>query len=435
MKQFIYRQFRLAENQTSIGQELMAGLTTFLTMSYIIFVNPAILSSAGMDMGAVYVATCLVTIFSCTLSGFFSNYPIVIAPAMALNVFFTYTVVQSVGLSWQNALGVVFLAGIIFFLLALTKIRQWIIELMPEALNVGIAAGVGFFIVLIGLQNGGVIVKPPGNSLISVGDITALPTLLFFLGFFIISTLDYFKIRGAIIISILCITLLSLCSGKSHLHGVFSLPPSIKPTFLALDVRHVFKWENFPLLFAFILVGFFDATGTMLGVLRQPLFRKDPQRSRRLSRALIADSLGSIAGSLLGTASTSTYIESAAGIEAGGSTGLTAITTAVLFILALFISPLAHSVPTFAVAPALIYVGLLMLRNIANLQVDNATEFIPAIIIVIMIPFTFSIANGLGMGIISYVLLKVLTGKVKELNAMLWGLAIIFLIFFAYRIH
>lgn len=435
MKKFILRQFKLNQNQTSLSQEFTAGATTFLTMAYIIFVNPSILGASGMETGAVYVATCLVTIFSCLLSGFLSNYPIAIAPAMSLNVFFTYTVVQSMGLAWQNALGIVFLAGIIFLILALTQIRQWIIELMPETLNVGTAAGIGLFIILIGLQNGGVIIKPSGNTLIGMGNITSPACLLFFLGFFIIATLDYFKIRGAIIIAILSVTLLSLLLGQSHFQGVFSLPPSLKPTFLAIDFSHIVKWDNLPILFAFLLVGFFDATGTMVGVLRQPLFRKDPQRVKRLSRALIADSLGTVTGSLLGTASTSIYIESAAGIEAGGRTGLTAVSTATLFILALFISPLAQSVPPFAVAPALIYVGLLMLRNVAHLQVDNSIEFISAILIVIMIPFTFSIANGLGMGIISYVLLKILTGKIKEVNSMLWGLAAIFLFYFAYRIH
>lgn len=435
MKHFILGQFKLYQNQTSFSQELTAGLTTFLTMAYIIFVNPAILGASGMDTGAVYVATCLVTILSCCLSGFLSNYPISIAPAMSLNVFFTYTVVQSMGLPWQSALGIVFLAGIIFLILALTQIRQWIIELMPEALNVGTAAGIGLFIILIGLQNGSVIIKPEGATLIGVGNLTSPACLLFFLGFFIIATFDYFKIRGAIIIAILSVTLLSLLLGQSHYHGIFSIPPSMKPTFLAVDLKHVFKWDNLPILFAFLLVGFFDATGTMVGVLRQPLFRKDPYRLKRLSRALIADSLGTISGSLFGTASTSIYIESAAGIEAGGRTGLTAVTTAVLFIFALFISPLAQSVPAFAVAPALIYVGLLMLRNIAHLQVDNPIEFISAIIIVIMVPFTFSIANGLGMGIICYVVLKILTGKIKELNPMLWGLALIFVFYFAYRIH
>jgi AGZA family xanthine/uracil permease-like MFS transporter len=266
---------------------------------------------------------------------------------------------------------------------------------------------------------------------LTAGHLTATPSILFFLGFFIIAILDYFKIRGAIIISILIITLISLLLGLSHFHGIFSLPPSIKPTFLALKFHQAFSLKNFSVLFAFLLVGFFDATGTLIGVLRQPLFKQDPQRSQKLSRALIADSMGTTAASLLGTASTSTYIESAAGIEAGGHTGLTAITISCLFLILLFISPLAQAVPTFAVAPALAYVGLLMLRNIGHLPVNDPLEFIPAIIIVIMIPFTFSIADGLGMGIISMVLIKLGSGKIKQLNPMLWVLAIIFIVYFA----
>ena len=228
MKQWLEQRFKITENQTSVTQELSAGLTTFLTMSYIVFVNPAILHAAGMDSGSVYVATCLITIFSCLLVGLMANYPIAIAPAMGLNVFFSYTVVQSLGYSWQNALGIVFISGIIFLLLAITKVRQWIIDLMPEALNVGTAAGIGLFISLIALQNAGIIVKPKSSALLSSGNITSAPCLLFFLGFFIIAILDFFKIRGAIIISILTVTLISLLFGLTQYHGVFSLPPSIK---------------------------------------------------------------------------------------------------------------------------------------------------------------------------------------------------------------
>ena len=435
MKQWLEQRFKITENQTSVTQELSAGLTTFLTMSYIVFVNPAILHAAGMDSGSVYVATCLITIFSCLLVGLMANYPIAIAPAMGLNVFFSYTVVQSLGYSWQNALGIVFISGIIFLLLAITKVRQWIIDLMPEALNVGTAAGIGLFISLIALQNAGIIVKPKSSALLSSGNITSAPCLLFFLGFFIIAILDFFKIRGAIIISILTVTLISLLFGLTQYHGVFSLPPSIKPTLLALNIHDLLRIDNLSILFAFVLVGFFDATGTLLGVLRQPLFKNDPQRPKKLSRALIADSIGTTVGPLLGTSSTSTYIESAAGIEAGGRTGLTSITICLLFGLLLFISPLAQTIPAFAVAPALIYVGLLMLRNIVHIPVNNPTDFISSMTIVIMIPLTFSIADGLGMGIISYVILKLLTGKIKELNSMIIGLAAVFFLYFAYRLH
>ena len=432
MKNFLYRQFKLIENQTSITQEVVAGITTFLTMSYIIFVNPAILHTTGMDFNAVYVATCLVTILGCCLMGLVANYPVAVAPAMGLNVFFTYTVVQTLGYSWQKALGIVFISGIIFLLLVVTKVRRWIIEMMPENISAGTAAGIGLFITLIALENGGIIIKAPGKSLLTAGHIASLPCGLFFLGFFLIAVLDYFKIRGAIIISILVVTLISIFLGLSSFHGIFALPPSIRPTLLQLQLTPDWSLKNLSILFAFLLVGFFDATGTLIGVLRQPLFRQDPQRSQRLSRALIADSLGTTAAALLGTASTSTYIESAAGIEAGGRTGLTALTISGLFLLLLFLSPLAQAVPSFAVAPALTYVGLLMLRNVANLPANDPLEFIPAIIIVIMVPFTFSIADGLGMGIISSVFLKLGTGKFKQLNLMLCLLAVIFIAYFIY---
>ncbi len=433
MKEFLKRRFKLAENQTSLSQETMAGITTFLTMSYIIFVNPAILHTAGMDFGAAYVATCLVTIFGCLLVGLIANYPIAIAPAMGLNVFFTYTVVQTLGYTWQHALGIVCISGVVFLLLVLTRVRQWVIELMPESINAGIAAGIGLFITLIALENSGIIVRSAGKSLITAGSFSATSSVLFFLGFFIIIILDYFKIRGAIILSILIITLISLFLHLTQFHGIFALPPSLKPSLLKLQIPNMLELKNLSLLFAFLLVGFFDATGTLIGVLRQPLFRQDANRAHRLSRALVADSLATTAASLLGSASTSTYIESAAGIEAGGHTGLTALTISGLFLLALFISPLAQSVPSFAVAPALCYVGLLMLRNITYLPVNEPLEFIPAIIIVIMIPFTFSIANGLGMGLVSYVLIKACTGKIKQLNPMLWVLALVFVVYFAFN--
>ncbi|MBS0350423.1 MAG: NCS2 family permease [Proteobacteria bacterium] len=428
----VYRLFKLSENQSSIPQEIMAGITTFLTMSYIIFVNPSILQSTGMDFGAVYVATCLVTILGCLLMAFMANYPIAVAPAMGLNVFFTYTVVQTLGYSWQNALGIVFISGMIFLLLVATRIRQWIIEYLPENISVGTAAGIGLFITLIALENANIIVRSPGKTLIMAGHLASLPSLLFFIGFFIIAILDYYKIKGAIIIAILITTIISLILGLSHFHGIFAVPPSIKPTLFSLRIGQILNLKDLPVLFTFLLVGFFDATGTLIGVLRQPLFRLDPLRSKRLSRALIADSIATTAGSLIGTASTSTYIESAAGIEAGGRTGLTSLTISILFLVLLFVSPLAQAVPPFAVAPALAYVGLLMLRNIGHISVNDPIEFIPAIIIVIMIPFTFSIADGLGMGLITFVILKIFTGKIKQLNPILWLLAVVFILYFIY---
>jgi len=438
MQQLLYRIFKLEENKTNIRRELLAGLTTFLTMTYIIFVNPAILSVAGMDAGAVYVATCLVTIIGTVLTAFMANYPIAVAPGMAVNIFFTYTVVQGLNYPWQLALGMVFISGVAFFLITLTKARVWIIESMPENINLAIAVGLGIFIALIALDNVGILTKPQGKSLLAIGNIRSWQSILFFFGFFIIIALDYMRVRGAMIISILMITLISLLLHLTQFHGVFDFPPSISPTFLAIDLQgtlHNSLYQSLTIIFTFFLVVFFDSTGTLVGLLRQSLFRQDEQRPRRISRALIAESVATISGSLLGTASTSPYLESAAGIEAGGRTGLTALTVGLLFFVALFLSPLAKAIPNSAVASALLYVGILMMKNIRFFRFEDLTDFIPCILISIMIPFTFSIANGLGIGIIAYVALKLLTGKAKQLNAMLFFISLLFLVYFAFKLR
>ncbi len=426
--------FKLKENQTTPSREILAGITTFLTMSYIIFVNPAILNDAGMNFGAVYVATCLVTLLSCFLVSVMANYPVVVAPGMALNIFFTYSVVNGLGYPWQSALGIVFISGVIFFILAVTKVRVWIIESMPENINIAIAVGLGMFIAMIALENGGIIVKSTGKNLLNLGHITSLTSILFFVGFAIIAILDHLRVHGAIIISIITVTILSLILGLSHYYGFFALPPSIKPTFLAADIKDIFHYQYIPIIFSFLLLAFFDATGTMIGLLQNPFFKNDPKFTKRISRTLVADSLGTISGSLLGTSSTSPYLESAAGIEAGGRTGLTPFTVSMLFLIVLFLSPLAKAVPSFAVAPALLYVGLLMMKNIVLFDIKDATEFIPCIMTALMIPMTFSIADGIGIGTITYVVLKLSTGKHKALNPVLYSLAIIFLIYFAFKV-
>lgn len=431
----LYSIFRLAENHTTISQELLAGLATFLTMSYIMFVNPMILGASGMDPAAVYVATCLVTIIGTTLVGLMSNYPIAIAPAVPVNIFFTYTVVHSLGYSWQTALGIVFIAGIACLIISLTKIRVWIIESMPEVISFSIAIGLGIFITLIALHNAGIVIKAPGKGLIAMGNIATWESLLFFLGFIIIVVLDYFRVHGAIIISILLISGISLISGMSPFYGLFALPPSIEATLLAADFKGALHFDYVPLIFTFLLMIFFDSTGTLLGVLRQSLFHENQRRSQRISRALVAESVATISGSMLGTVSTSPYIESAAGIEAGGRTGLTALTISFCFIIALLLSPLARSIPAFAVAPALLYVGILMIKNIAHISLKDHTDFVPCLLIMLMIPFTFSIVDGLGIGILTYVLLKIFTKKFHQLNWMLFITAFIFLIYFCFLLH
>lgn len=427
--------FKLAENQTSVSQELLAGLATFLTMSYIMFVNPIILGASGMHPEAVYVATCLVTIIGTTLVGLMANYPIAIAPAVPVNIFFTYTVVHGLGYSWHTALGIVFIASIACLVISLTKIRSWIVESMPEAISVAIAVGIGIFIALIALHNAGIVIKPSGKSLIGLGSIASLESLLFFLGLIVIVVLDYFRVHGAIVLSILLISGISLLFGLSPFYGIFALPPSLDATFMAADFKNAWHIEYIPLIFTFLLMIFFDATGTLLGVLRQSLFHDNQHRAQRISRALVAESIATTSGVMLGTVSTSPYIESAAGIEAGGRTGLTALTVSFCFIIALFLSPLARSIPPYAVAPALLYVGILMIKNIAHISLDDPTDFIPCLLIVLMIPFTFSIVDGLGLGILAYVLLKILTKKAHQLNAMLCFIALIFLIYFCFLFH
>lgn len=435
MKYIFDRIFKLSENNTTISREVLAGLTTFLTMSYIIFVNPLILGGAGMDIHAVYVATCLVTILGSVLVGFMSNYPIAVAPGIAVNVFFTYTVVQGLGYPWQIALGMVFISGVIFFLITMTKVRLWIVESMPENINLAIAVGLGMFIAMIALENAGIIIKGQGKTLLTIGQIKSWQGLLFFLGFFIIVVLDYFRVYGAMVISIVMITIISLIFGMTEYHGIFSLPPSIGPTFLSLDIKEALQYKYFPIIFTFLLVVFFDSTGTLVGLLQQSFFRKSEQRTKRISRALLGESISTVSGSLLGTASTSPYIESAAGIEAGGRTGLTSITVAALFFVALFLSPLIMSIPNYAVGPALLYVGILMMKNIIKFNAEDPTDFIPCILIAVMIPFTFSIVAGLGLGVIVYVFSKLFTGRFHQLNTMLFFITAVFLVYFVFMVY
>lgn len=424
--------FELGRYNTTFKTELLAGLTTFLTMSYIIFVNAHILSLSGMNFGAVFVATCIVTTIGTFLLGILANYPIAIAPGMALNTYFTFTIVQGLGFSWQSALGAVFISGVLFCLLTLTKLRHWLIEAIPDSLNLGISVGVGLFIMLLALKSGGLIKANP-NTLITLGNIHAVPTLLFILGFLIIATLDHYKVLGAILIGILSITLISILIGESTFYGVFSLPPSIKPTLLALDMKEVFNFHGFSIIFAFVLIGLFDGTGSMVGLLRLKRFSTDPQKPRKISQALFADSVATMAGGLLGTSSTTPFIESESGIRAGGSTGLTALTIAFLFLLSLFLLPLAESIPSYAVAPALLYVGILMVKNIVDLNREDFSEFIPSVITMTLIPFSGSIADGLGLGILSYIVLKLLAGQYKTLNLTLMLLGVLFIAYFIFR--
>lgn len=425
--------FKLKELGTNVRQEAVAGITTFLTMAYIIFVNPAILSEAGMDYGAVFVATCLAAAIGCFIMGLWANYPIALAPGMGLNAFFTYTVVLTEGYSWQSALGAVFFSGCIFVLLSLFKVREWIINSIPGPLKIGIAAGIGLFLALVGLKNAGIIVDNPA-TLVGLGDITSLPVLLATLGFFLIIGMAARGMRGAVMIGILIITALAVLLGDVQYQGVISAPPSILPTFMQLDIAGAFNIGMLSVIFAFLFVDLFDTSGTLIAVAQRGKMLDEQGRLPRLGRALLADSTASIAGSVLGTSTTTSYVESTAGVAVGGRSGLTAVVTGLLFIAALLFSPLAGMVPAYATAGALVYVAVLMMGQLSLLHWDDITETVPAVVVVVMMPFSFSIANGIAFGFISFVAVKVLSGRHQEVSPVVWALGALFLVKFAFGV-
>ncbi|WP_445397752.1 NCS2 family permease [Zobellella sp. An-6] len=422
--------FHLKELNTDVRREVVAGITTFLTMAYIIFVNPAILADAGMDRGAVFVATCLAAAIGCLIMGLLANYPIALAPGMGLNAFFTYTVVLTEGYSWQTALGAVFFSGCIFVLLSLFKVREWIINSIPAPLKIGIAAGIGLFLALIGLKNAGIIVDHPA-TLVSLGDVTSLPVGLAVLGFFLIIGMAARGMRGAVMIGILVITGLGIAFGDVQYTGIMSAPPSILPTFMQLDIAGAFNVGMLSVIFAFLFVDLFDTSGTLIAVAQRAKLLDEQGRLPRLGRALLADSTASITGSMLGTSTTTSYVESAAGVAVGGRSGLTAVVTGLMFILALLFSPLAGMVPAYATAGALVYVAVLMMAQLSHLHWDDITEAVPAVVVVAMMPFTFSIAHGIALGFISFVGVKLLSGRAAEISTTVWVLALLFVVKFA----
>ncbi|MGL5489004.1 MAG: NCS2 family permease, partial [Shewanella sp.] len=419
------------QNQTSLKQEAMAGLTTFMTMAYIIFVNPMMLADAGMDHGAVFVATCLAAAVGCIVMGLMANYPIALAPGMGLNAFFTYTVVGEMGYSWETALGAVFLSGICFLILSLVRIREWIVNSIPMSLRIGIAAGIGLFLALIGLKSAGIVVASPA-TLVTMGDITAFPAVMAVLGFFLIIAMVQRGMKSAVILSILIITGLGLLFGDVHYNGIVSMPPSIAPTFMQMDLSQVFEVTMLSVVFAFLFVDLFDTSGTLVAVAQRGGFLDENNRLPRLNRALTADSLATIAGAALGTSTTTSYIESTAGVSAGGRTGLTAVVVGLLFILALFVSPLAGMIPAYATAGTLFYVAILMMSGLVHVEWEDLTEAAPVVIVCILMPLTFSIATGIALGIISYAAIKLLTGRFSDLNIGVLVLAAMFVAKFIY---
>lgn len=423
------RLFKLSENKTNFRTEVLAGVTTFLTMCYIIIVNPLILSETGMDHGAVFVATCLAAAIGCLVMGLIANYPIALAPGMGLNAYFTYSVCLGMGVPWQTALAAVFLSGIVFLAISFFKIREAIVNAIPMSLKFAIGGGIGLFLALIALKNAGIIIANQA-TLVGLGDLKSPTVLLTFLGFLIIVVLHQFKVRGAIIISILAITAISTLMGLNQFKGVVGAIPSLAPTFLQMDFEGLFTATMVGVIFVFFLVDLFDSTGTLVGVSHRAGLLQDGKLPR-LKKALFADSTAIVAGAALGTSSTTPYIESASGVAAGGRTGLTAVVVAALFIACLFFSPLAQSVPGFATAPALLFVGVLMIHGITNIDWDDITEAVPAFLTIVFMPFTYSIADGIAMGFISYALIKLLTGKAKSVPYMVWIIALLWAFKFA----
>ncbi|WP_120997564.1 NCS2 family permease [Stutzerimonas urumqiensis] len=423
--------FQLNAHGTTVRTEILAGLTTFLTMAYILFVNPAILGETGMDKGAVFVATCLAAAIGSAIMGLIANYPIALAPGMGLNAFFTYTVVLHMGYSWQVALGAVFISATLFFLLSIFRIREWIVNSIPLPLRSAIAAGIGLFLALIALKEAGLVVANPA-TLVGLGDLTAPGPLLAILGFVLIVALEALRVTGAVMIGILVVTAIAVLLGITPFAGVVSMPPSLAPTFLQLDIAGALDVGMISVIFAFLFVDLFDNTGTLIGVAKRAGLMTPDGHLPKMGRALIADSTAAMGGSLLGTSTTTSYIESAAGAAAGGRTGLTAVVVAALFLLALFFAPLAGTVPAFATAPALLFVAVLMTSGLAEIDWDDITVAAPVVITALAMPLTFSIANGIAFGFITWVVIKALAGRFKDLNAALVILAAIFIVKFAF---
>jgi AGZA family xanthine/uracil permease-like MFS transporter len=424
------RLFQLRQHGTTVQVELLAGLTTFLTMAYIVFVNPAILGDAGMPKGAVFVATCLIAALGTVIMGLYANYPIATAPGMGLNAYFAYVVVLGMGLKWQVALGAVFISGCLFLLVTVFRLRELIIRAIPQSLRIGITVGIGMFLAIIALKSAG-IVAPSKATYVTLGDLHQTSVVLAVIGFFTIVVLDRLKVRGAILIGIMLVTVLSFLFAGNQFGGIFDMPPSIAPTFLQLDVKGALGVGVFNVILVFFLVELFDATGTLMAVAKRAGLLVEGKMDR-MNKALLADSAAIFAGSLLGTSSTTAYIESASGVQAGGRTGLTALAVAALFLACLFIAPLAGAVPAYATAPALLYVACLMLRELVELDWDETTEAVPATVTALAMPLTYSIANGLAFGFITYAVLKLFTGKWRDAHPMVWIIGGIFLFKFIY---
>ncbi|EBS4087701.1 NCS2 family permease [Salmonella enterica subsp. enterica serovar Newport] len=421
------RVFKLREHGTTARTEVIAGFTTFLTMVYIVFVNPQILGVAGMDTSAVFVTTCLIAAFGSILMGLFANLPVALAPAMGLNAFFAFVVVQAMGLPWQVGMGAIFWGAVGLLLLTIFRVRYWMIANIPVSLRVGITSGIGLFIGMMGLKNAGVIVANP-ETLVSIGNLTSHSVLLGVLGFFIIAILASRNIHAAVLVSIIVTTLLGWMMGDVHYNGIVSAPPSVTSVVGHVDLAGSFNLGLAGGIFSFMLVNLFDSSGTLIGVTDKAGLADEKGKFPRMKQALFVDSISSVTGAFVGTSSVTAYIESSSGVSVGGRTGLTAVVVGILFLLVIFLSPLAGMVPPYAAAGALIYVGVLMTSSLARVNWQDLTESVPAFITAVMMPFSFSITEGIALGFISYCVMKIGTGRLRDLSPCVVIVALLFVL-------
>ncbi|EAA8231297.1 NCS2 family permease [Salmonella enterica] len=421
------RVFKLREHGTTARTEVIAGFTTFLTMVYIVFVNPQILGVTGMDTSAVFVTTCLIAAFGSILMGLFANLPVALAPAMGLNAFFAFVVVQAMGLPWQVGMGAIFWGAVGLLLLTIFRVRYWMIANIPVSLRVGITSGIGLFIGMMGLKNAGVIVANP-ETLVSIGNLTSHSVLLGVLGFFIIAILASRNIHAAVLVSIIVTTLLGWMMGDVHYNGIVSAPPSVTSVVGHVDLAGSFNLGLAGVIFSFMLVNLFDSSGTLIGVTDKAGLADEKGKFPRMKQALFVDSISSVTGAFVGTSSVTAYIESSSGVSVGGRTGLTAVVVGILFLLVIFLSPLAGMVPPYAAAGALIYVGVLMTSSLARVNWQDLTESVPAFITAVMMPFSFSITEGIALGFISYCVMKIGTGRLRDLSPCVVIVALLFVL-------
>jgi AGZA family xanthine/uracil permease-like MFS transporter len=424
------RTFSLTENGTSIRTEFLAGATTFLTMVYIVFVNPDILANAGMDRGAVFVATCLAGAISTLIMAFYANYPIALAPGMGLNAFFAFTLVLGYKYTWQQALAIVFITGVLAIVITATRLREYIVNAIPKNLKLAVSAGIGLFLGIIALHQSGIITAHP-VTLVTLGNLREWPALLALAGFALIVVLNARRMLGGTAIGILAVTIVGVAIGIVNFTGIVSMPPSLAPTFLQLDFSRVFEHAALFLIVALLFVDLFDTAGTLIGVSYRAGFLDADGKLPRMGRALVADSTATTVGALLGTSNTTSYIESTAGVDAGGRTGLTGVFVAMFFLLALFFAPLAQMIPPYASAAALLYVACVMAQGFAGVDWDDVTEYAPAVVTALAMPLTYSIANGIGLGCITYALCKVGSGRFAEAKPAVLVLAALFVVKFA----